>query len=76
MADVKVEMVKLGDVLFYLDSKIEMLLKFMQDDEKSEVEYMMKQEKNLANWCQGRIDARKSDIKTLIDIRNEITKLK
>ena len=34
MADVKVEMVKLGDVLFYLESNIEMLLKFMQDDQK------------------------------------------
>lgn len=76
MEDVKVEKVKLGDVLFYLDSKIDMLLKFMQDDERSEIEYMMEDKETLAQWCQGRIDARKSDIKTLMCLRSQINKLK
>jgi hypothetical protein len=76
MEDVKVEKVKLGDVLFYLDGKIDMLLKFMQDDERSEIEYMMEDKETLAQWCQGRIDARKSDIKTLMSLRSQINKLK
>lgn len=76
MAEVKVETVKLGDVLFYLDSQIEMLLKFMQDDEKSEIEYMMDNKDSLAQWCQGRIDARKTDLKSLVTLRNQITNLK
>jgi hypothetical protein len=75
MSEIKVETVKKGDVLFQLDRKIELLNKFIADDEKSEVEWANNNNKILKEWHNGRLSARLCDLESLESLRNLINKL-
>ena len=70
--DLKVEMVKKGEVLFLLDSKIELIKKLLANDEKSEVDYANKDMKELQEWSNGRVSARVCDLDTLKELRKYI----
>ena len=70
--DLKVAMVKKGEVLFLLDSKIELIKKLLANDEKSEVDYANKDMKELQEWSNGRVSARLCDLDTLKELRKYI----
>ena len=67
--ELKVEMVKKGDVLYHLDSKIELIKKLLADDESSEVQFANTGAKNLQDWANGRVSARVCDLDTLKELR-------
>jgi len=73
--ELKVEMLKKGDVLFLLDSKIELIKKLLANDENSEVDYANKDMDNLQNWANGRVTARVCDLDTLKELRAYINLL-
>jgi len=73
--ELKVEMVKRGDVLFLLDSKIELIKKLLANDEKSEVDYANKDMRELQEWSNGRVSARLCDLDTLKELRKYINTL-
>ena len=75
MNELKVETIKKGDVLFLLDSKIDLLEKNLKNDETYEVEWKSKNNKNLEEWFNGRVDARKFDLDSLKRLRTLINKL-
>jgi len=64
--------VKKGEVLFLLDSKIELMKKLLSIDERSEVDYANKDLRELQEWANGRISARLCDIDTLKELRKYI----
>ena len=70
--DLKVAMVKKGEVLFLLDSKIELIKKLLANDEKSEIDYANKDLKELQEWSNGRVSARLCDLDTLKELRKYI----
>jgi len=70
--DLKVAMVKKGEVLFLLDSKIELIKKLLANDEKSEVDYANKDMRELQEWSNGRVSARLCDLDTLKELRKYI----
>jgi len=70
--ELKVEMIKKGDVLFYLESKIRLLEKLLSNDEQSQAESL--ENKYLKDWYDGRISARLSDLDDLKELRLLITK--
>lgn len=70
--DLKVAMVKKGEVLFLLDSKIELIKKLLANDEKSEIDYANKDMKELQEWSNGRVSARLCDLDTLKELRKYI----
>ena len=67
--ELKVEMVKKGDVLYHLDSKIELIKKLLANDENSEVDYANKDMRELQEWSNGRVSARLCDLDTLKELR-------
>ena len=69
----KVEMVKKGDVLFYLESKISLFENLLSNDEKSQVDFMHNE--TLKEWYDGRISARTSAIDSLKEFRTLINNL-
>jgi len=69
----KVEMVKKGDVLFYLESKISLFENLLSNDEKSQVDFMHNE--TLKEWYDGRITARTLDIDILKELRILINNL-
>ena len=71
--ELKVEMVKKGDVLFYLESKISLFEILLSNDEKSQVDFM--DNNNLKEWYDGRISARTSAIDILKEFRTLINNL-
>ena len=73
--ELKVEMVKKGDVLYHLDSKIELIKNLLANDENSEVDYANKDMSNLQNWANGRVSARVCDLDTLKELRAYINLL-
>ena len=73
--ELKVETVKKGDVLFLLDSKIELIKKLLANDENSEVEFANTGARNLQDWANGRVSARVCDLDTLKELRNYINTL-
>ena len=75
MQDLQVETIKKGDVLFFLDSKIDLLETVLKNDETEEVEWKSKDNKTLEEWYNGRGDARKFDLKSLKELRTLINKL-
>tara|TARA_A100001515_G_scaffold86723_1_gene68878 strand:- start:1683 stop:1910 length:228 start_codon:yes stop_codon:yes gene_type:complete len=75
MQDLQVETIKKGDVLFFLDSKIDLLETVLKNDETEEVEWKSKDNKTLEEWYNGRVDARKFDLKSLKELRTLINKL-
>ena len=75
MEQIKVETIKKGDVLFQLDKKIELLNKFIADDEKSEVEWANKNNENLREWFNGRLSARLFELESLESLRSIINNL-
>jgi len=70
--DLKVAMVKKGEVLFLLDSKIELIKKLLANDEKSEIDYANKDLRELQEWSNGRVSARLCDLDTLKELRKYI----
>jgi len=64
--------VKKGEVLFLLDSKIELMKKLLSIDERSEVDYANKDMRELQEWANGRVSARLCDIDTLKELRKYI----
>jgi len=64
--------VKKGEVLFLLDSKIELMKTLLANDEKSEVDYANKDMRELQEWANGRVSARLCDIDTLKELRKYI----
>ena len=70
-----VAMVKKGEVLFLLDSKIELIKKLLANDENSEIDYANKDMDNLKNWANGRVSARLCDLDTLKELRAYINVL-
>jgi len=73
--ELKVETVKKGDVLFLLDSKIELIKKLLANDENSEVEFANTGARNLQDWANGRVSARACDLDTLKELRAYINTL-
>ena len=73
--ELKVEMVKKGDVLYHLDRKIELIKKLLANDEKSEVDYANKDMRELQEWSNGRVSARLCDLDTLKELRKYINTL-
>lgn len=72
--ELKVEMVKKGDVLFYLESKISLFETLLSNDERSQVEFM--DNKILKEWYDGRICAKLSALSSLKELRTQINNLK
>lgn len=70
-----VAMVKKGEVLFLLDSKIELIKKLLANDENSEIDYANKDMKELKEWANGRVSARLCDLDTLKELRAYINVL-
>jgi hypothetical protein len=73
--ELKVKTVKKGDVLFLLDSKIELIKKLLANDENSEVEFANTGARNLQDWANGRVSARVCDLDTLKELRTYINTL-
>ena len=71
--ELKVEMVKKGDVLFYLESKLSLFEKLLSFDEQSQVEFI--DNNNIKEWYDGRISARTSSIESLKELRTLISNL-
>ena len=63
--ELKVKMVKKGEVLYLLDEKIQLIKKLLANDEKSEVDYANKDMRELQEWANGRVSARLCDLDTL-----------
>lgn len=72
--ELKVEMVKKGDVLFFLESKISLFETLLSNDEKSQVDFM--DNNILKEWYDGRICARLSALSSLKELRTLINNLK
>ncbi len=70
--ELKVGMVKKGEVLYLLDSKIELIKKLLANYEKSEVDYANKDMRELQEWANGRVSARLCDLDTLKELRKYI----
>ena len=75
MSKIKVETIKKGDVLFQLDKKIELLNRFIADDEKSEVMWANDNNNILKEWHNGRLSARLCDLESLESLRSSINNL-
>ena len=75
MQDLKVETIKKGDVLFFLDQEIELLERILQTDEEEEVKWKSNDNKTLEECYNGRLDARKFDLNSFKELRKIITKL-
>ena len=71
--ELKVETVKKGDVLFYLESKLSLFEKLLSFDEQSQVEFI--ENNNLKEWYDGRISARTSSIESIKELRTIISNL-
>ena len=71
--ELKVETVKKGDVLFYLESKISLFETLLSSDEKSQVDFM--DNNILKEWYDGRISARTSSIESIKELRTLISNL-
>jgi hypothetical protein len=70
--ELKVKMVKKGEVLYLLDEKIQLIKKLLANDEKSEVDYANKDMRELQEWANGRVSARLCDLDTLKELRKYI----
>lgn len=75
MQDLKVETIKKGDVLFFLQSKIELLQSLIGKDQKEEVNMKSMDNQLLEEWYNGRVTARKFDLETLEELKSLINKL-
>ncbi|MAB51196.1 hypothetical protein [Marinobacter sp.] len=75
MQDLKVETIKKGDVLFFLDQEIELLERILKTDETEEVKWKSNDNKTLEEWYNGRLDARKFDLNSFKELRKIINKL-
>ena len=83
MEQVEVQKVKLGDVLFFLDNKIEIIEHLLQEDEQAELQY-----RNLAigstdsvstimaEYSNGKVFARNHALEKMKEFRNLLTNLK
>ncbi len=70
--ELKVKMVKKGEVLYLLDEKIQLIKKLLANDEKSEVDYANRDMRELQEWANGRVSARLCDLDTLKELRKYI----
>ena len=84
MEQVKVQKVKLGDVLFLLDNKIEVIEHLLQEDEQAELQYRNScngtaadsVSKIMAEFCNGKVFARNHALEKMKEFRNILTNLK
>ena len=73
--ELKVSTLKKGEVLFLLDSKINLLKTLLSKDEESELDYANSGNRELEQWANGKISARVCDIDTLRELRGYINAL-
>ncbi len=81
--ELEVKKVKLGDVLFFLDMKIEIIEHLLREDEKSELQYRNScngspadsVNKVMAEFSNGKVFARNHSLEKLKEFRNQITNL-
>ena len=81
--ELEVKTVKLGDVLFYLDMKVEIIEALLRDDEQSELQYRNScngspadsVNKVMAEFSNGKVFARHHSLEKLKEFRNQITNL-
>tara|TARA_R110002124_G_C8689012_1_gene492869 strand:- start:336 stop:575 length:240 start_codon:yes stop_codon:yes gene_type:complete len=73
--DVKVEMVKLGDVLHHLDRMISLNEKFRDDNNRDCIKYKGNND-NLYNWYDGRSCAYDSAVQDFKEVRLFLQALK
>jgi hypothetical protein len=84
MEQVEVQKVKLGDVLFLLDNKIEIIEHLLREDEQSELQYRSlcdgtaadSVNKIMAEFCNGKVYARNHALEKIKEFRNLLTNLK
>ena len=84
MEQVKVEKVNLGDVLFLLDNKIEIIEHLLRADEQSELRYRNlcngsatdSVNKLMADYSLGKVYARNHALEKIKEFRNTLTNLK
>ena len=84
MEQVEVQKVKLGDVLFLLDNKIEIIEHLLREDEQSELRYRNScngttadsVSKIMAEFSNGKVDARNHALEKMKELRNTLTNLK
>jgi len=83
MEQVEVQKVKLGDVLFFLDNKIEVIEHLLQEDEQAELQYRNlamgstdSVSKIMAEYSNGKVFARNHALEKMKEFRNTLTNLK
>ena len=84
MEQVEVQKVKLGDVLFLLDNKIEIIEHLLREDEKSELQYRNSCNGSaadsvsiaMAEFSNGKVFARHHALEKMKEFRNLLTNLK
>jgi hypothetical protein len=84
MEQVEVQKVKLGDVLFLLDNKIEIIEHLLREDELSELQYRSlcdgtaadSVNKIMAEYSNGKVFARNHALEKMKEFRNTLTNLK
>lgn len=75
MKDLKVETIKKGDALFFLQTKIDLLETIIRRDEEAEVKWRLRDNQMLQEWYNGRITARKFDLEILQELKVLINNL-
>jgi len=84
MEQFKVQKVKLGDVLFLLDSKIQIIEHLLRENEQSELQYRNSCNGSvtdsvnniMAEFCNGKVYARNHALGKMKEFRNRLINLK
>lgn len=87
MEQVEVQKVKLGDILFLLDNKIEVIEHLLQEDEQAELQYRNNAigstdsvstsvSTTMAEYLNGKVAARNHALEKMKELRNTLTNLK
>lgn len=84
MEQVEVQKVKLGDVLFLLDNKIEIIESLLKQDEQSELQFRNSCNGSaadsvsiaMAEFSNGKVFARHHSLEKMKEFRNLLTNLK
>lgn len=82
--ELEVKTVKLGNVLFFLDNKIELIEYLLKNDEQSELQYRNSCNGSpadsvsiaMAEFSNGKVFARNHAIENMKELRNILTNLK
>ena len=81
--ELEVKTVKLGDVLFFLDNKIEIIEHLLKNDEQSEIQHRSSCNGSpadsvsiaMAEFSNGKVFARNHAIEKMKELRNTLTNL-